>query len=94
MTLTSMAMSKAEQKKDSSIPTTAESKKYPWGLSVTLDDVALKKLGREREDFKSDGYVFLVCKAKCASIHTNEEGGKEDVSIHLQIEAMKRFSNG
>jgi len=89
MKLTSMALTKAERKEDSPLAVTgSQENEFPWGLSLTLDNVSLKKLGRKAEDFTPDGYVYLVCKAKCDTIRTTKGGNKEDVSVNLQIESM------
>jgi len=87
MKLTNMALTKSE-KNGREKPMALDEGKYPWGLGLCLDNQSLKKLGRTQSDFKSGGYVFLLCKAKCTSVTSRDEGGKEETSVSLQIESM------
>jgi len=46
-TLINMELTAAEAKQETSIAE-ADGPKYPWGLSICLDDEALKKLGMDK----------------------------------------------
>ena len=61
---------------------------YPWGLSVTLDDEAIKKLGIETLPEAGES-MLLEAKVKVTSASsTDTEGGGKRRSVSLQIVEM------
>lgn len=88
MKLVNMKMS-AEEASEQYGSSLAEAPKYPYGLSLNLDDDALEKLGLD-EDLPEVGESFLVmCKVDVVSVisRSDQEGESED-SIRLQITDM------
>lgn len=58
---------------------------YPWGLSITLDDDALEKLGIDTLP-EVDTDMMLIAKVTITSVSANaSSGGKENRSVGLQI---------
>lgn len=86
--LVSMEISDAELKKrmEPATISTENAPKYPWGLSITLDQSSLEKLGLDVSDFKVDTYKMLIAKVEVTSISSNEsKGGMDNQSVGLQI---------
>lgn len=87
MKLVSMKIAKTDRDaktEPSSLATDAPA--YPWGLSITLDDDALEKLGLSEDDFKVGAAMTLVAKVECTSISSNETRGSDpNKSVGLQI---------
>lgn len=90
MTLKSMLLTKADRKK-SRLETKAigdSGQQYPWGLSLTLDETSLKKLGVKASEFKPGDVVYLACKAKCTSTYASESEKDENSSVSFQVMSM------
>lgn len=91
--LKDMAMSKAAAKKMAApVPATtngaSKAPRYPWGLSVNLDDASLKALGlKTMPPVGSE----LTLQAKCcvtSSSERHEKGGSASRDASLQITHM------
>ncbi len=90
VTLTSMkrAVKKAKSGGVSS-PSYDSQDKYPYGLSVSLDDESLKKLNIDLSDFSVGDEVEIHACAKVKSLRQSEsEGSGKDSSMELQITDM------
>lgn len=63
----------------------AEGNLYPWGLTLSLDDEALEKLGMEALP-KADAKMFVYAKATVTRVESTDSapGGKRR-SVSLQI---------
>ncbi len=91
MKLVSMKIEKKERMRLRKQAVVAESTtpKYPWGLSLHLEKDALKKLGRDADDFEVDDVVFVRAKARVTSLSksANSSGDEknESQSVGLQI---------
>ena len=81
--------SKKGSKADSPVGATEDSK-YPWGLSLTLEDEALKKLGVDFSVMRTGVKVGLVCEAEVTGRAENEYDGKINRSVNLQITKMAK----
>lgn len=97
MKLTNMKLSKAE-KNDQVLTQPSDSKapQYPWGLTLSLDNDSLKKLG---VDFETDdvGEVYtLVAKCKVIRVESGKDEGSKEAraSATLQITEMAIEEDG
>jgi len=90
--MTNMKLTKAEKKKFTTSPTVGGSTEdYPWGLSINLDDAALKKL--DIDDLPEPGdrcVLHAVGKVTQATQSANEK--KTDRSISIQIMRLALLS--
>jgi hypothetical protein len=88
--LTSMKISKAERESlysEKSIAT--EGPMYPYGLSVSLDNESMEKLGLEAGDLSVGSSMVLVAKVEVCSVSSSEyKGGDPNQSVTLQITDM------
>ena len=79
-----------EKKTDYESPV-ADLPKYPWGLTLNLDEMTIKKLGRE---FKTGEVVTFQAQAKVVGQHSREEAdGDTKNSVELQLIAMDFGAN-
>lgn len=84
--LTNMQMS-AEEAKEQTQPSEAEAPRYPWGLSIHLDDDAMEKL--KLGALKVGDVVTIIAKATCESQSSHQTmGGDAEGSCDLQITDM------
>lgn len=84
-----MKMSESEQKAYASPTLMGGEPLYPWGLQITLDDEALKKLGI-KDLPKLDEVLEIRCKAQVTGLHSRKEGNEGDDScVNLQITEME-----
>lgn len=89
-----MKLSETEQKEYAQPSMMSGAPLYPWGLSITLDDESLKKLGLKNLP-SLDEVVEFRCKAQVTSIHSRKEGNDEDDScVQLQITDMEVIDSG
>lgn len=59
---------------------------YPYGLSITLDNEALEKLGLDVSDLTVGESKLLIAKVEITAISSNQyKGGDENQSASLQI---------
>ena len=87
MKLVSMKMTKAdrEKRKETCISESPDMPVYPWGLSITLDEEALAKLGI-KELPKTETPLVLVANVDVTAVSSNDTiGGGERRSVSLQI---------
>lgn len=62
---------------------------YPYGLSLTLDDDALEKLGLTMKDFTVGASMTLIAKVDVTAVSSSEYKGEDArQSISLQITAL------
>ena len=91
MKLTSMKMTAADLKKRSETcctPMDKDAPAYPWGLSITLEEDALAKLGLESLP-KTESGMMLTARVEVSAVSsTATAGGGERRSVSLQITAL------
>jgi hypothetical protein len=88
--LKSMKLSKSDQKKDNAIfsPSSSMDKpKYPYGLEISLDEAALKKLGIDLPEVGAEMALEAVVEVSSTSQSESAAGGKNR-SLRLQITEM------
>jgi hypothetical protein len=87
MTLVDMKLTKAEKKESSSagcVPAKYDGPDYPWGLTLRLDDAALKKLGtKELPEVDSEFSVVAVATVK--EVRSSSSKEHSDRCVELQI---------
>lgn len=85
MKMADMKMSKRDKKRMFGIPTVAGSTPdYPWGLSLTLDAAALKKLGvTELPDAGEECMIHATGKVTRVSESASEKGGERSVEVQI-----------
>jgi len=95
MALVDMKLSKKEVKKerDSFMGPESNGPKYPWGLSLDLNDEVLEKLGVSAKDFKVGEDVVIKAKAKIKRLGSNEDEADKRESIDLQITHLEVVSS-
>ena len=88
-TLKSMKMTAAEREKRMEAPSSVstDAPTYPWGLSITLDNESLDKLGSDGVYNVGDEMV-LIAQVKVTSVSSQESAGGKNKSVGLQITAM------
>lgn len=80
--MTDMELS-PEESRPSAQPVMEQSK-YPYGLTIYLDELSLKKLGiKELPSIES--YMMLKAKVEVCAISTSENQSGENRSMSLQI---------
>lgn len=85
--LTSMKLSKKDRQGDGPMPARDAGPLYPWGLSLTLDDPALKKLKIEMPEVGDT--LMLVARVEVTSVSLNDSAdGGERRSVSLQVTEM------
>lgn len=97
--LVDLAYTPEEQKeragKYSTMPSTYDGPKYPWGLELTLDESVLRKLGKTSRDFRIGDEIDLPVRVRVTRIsaYETESGSDESVGLtvtHMQGEAEDR----
>ncbi len=90
MPLISMARTQKERKLDKAQPV-GESPKFPYGLSISLDDESLDKLGIKNLPKVGD-FVRLDAVGRIESISQSSHTNSTNRSVSIQIEklAVKR----
>lgn len=89
MNLTDMKLSPDEAKEMNSCigDSTDGGPKYPWGLTVSLDDATLRKLGMgELPEVGQQMHLMAVVEVCSTSQHANQDG--TDRCVSLQITQM------
>lgn len=85
--LVSVKISKAEATKHSEPSTLAtEGPRYPWGLSINLDEDTLETLDLDIDDFKVGGTMTLIAKVEVTGVSSSEtqsSGANENVSLQI-----------
>lgn len=86
-TLISMEMSQ-EEAQEQAKPADDDLPKYPWGLSLNLDEEAMQKLGIR--DLKVGAEVTILARATCTSASSYQtQGGEAESNCGLQITDME-----
>ncbi len=83
-----MTMSK-EEAKEQMEPTASDAPKYPWGLSISLDDDSLKKLGITALPAVGTKMTLNATVEVCSTSQYSDQEGEAEVSMSLQITAME-----
>jgi hypothetical protein len=84
--LVSMKLSKKDAKAMTEPSTSMQRPAYPYGLSLSLDDEALKKLGVKVEDVEVGATMTLIAKVDVTAVSKNESEGqpaRENVSLQI-----------
>lgn len=85
-TLINMELSAAEAKQEVSIEAAAP--KYPWGLCVTLNNDALKKLNIDKLP-EIGSKMRLIAEVEVSAVRAySAQQGESDTSVDLQITDM------
>ncbi len=88
VTLTSMKRAVKRAKSDKAYPTSTQDP-YPYGLSLSLDDESLQKLGIDISDYAVGDELELHAKVKVRSLRQSEsENSGKDRSMDLQVTDM------
>ncbi|MBI5520215.1 MAG: hypothetical protein HY916_09160 [Desulfovibrio sp.] len=67
----------------------ADAPKYPWGLTLRLDDEAIKKLGLDIKNFNTDTVVTITAKAECTEMREEDrQSSGKSQSLSFQITDM------
>ncbi len=88
----SMKLTKSEQS-DIKEAVLSEAPRFPWGLSVNLDEDSLEKLKVEELPKAGDEFE-MVATVKVTSVSENEDEGGTRRSVGLQITDMALFHAG
>ena len=87
MKMADMKMSKSQKKRmfgPSTVASGNSGPDYPWGLSITLDTAALKKLGiEELPDAGEECMMHATGKVTSVSESANDKGGERRVEIQI-----------
>lgn len=89
MALKSMKITKADRdaRKKEHMCVPYDGDDYPYGLRISLDEQALKKLGLSKLP-KTGATVTLTAECCVVSTSVNDRKGKSDRRVELQIERM------
>ena len=85
--LTSMKLSESDRKKQMEPSIAYEGPKYPYGLSISLSEEVISKLGLDSLP-KVGATRTLVATVDVTSVSSNEHEGGKQRSISLQITEM------
>jgi hypothetical protein len=80
---------KQERKKSNKVSYEVDGSAYPWGLRLTLNDEALKKLKMKADDFEYDGIYLLAAKVVVVGMSGNETSSGKETTVDLQITDME-----
>lgn len=85
--LVSMKIDRKAREKMMDAPTLAtEGPQYPWGLSLSLEQESLKKLGLSVGELEVGQEVSVIAKARVVSLSSNQsEGNDKNESASLQL---------
>jgi hypothetical protein len=76
----------SREEKSEAMPSIGEQSAYPYGLSLSLDEDALEKLGVDVGDFKVGDELAIVAKVSVDSLSSNSTvAGGESARVGLQI---------
>lgn len=89
MPLTDMKLSEAEAKEDTQPTSPAKMPEYPWGLCITLDERALKKLKiKGLPPVGARCGIDAIGKITGASVTDTEDGG-QNRNVTIQIQTLE-----
>lgn len=82
--------------------TEVDAPKYPWGLTLRLEDETIKKLGLDIKSFNTDTVVMVTAKAECTEVREEDRrssGKSQSLSFQITDMAIARegkdaFSDG
>jgi hypothetical protein len=92
MKLHSMKMSKKE-KKDSMPTAVSDTPDYPYGLRLSLNDEALKKLGIKSLP-KVGSKMHVLAVGEITSVSQHESAGHEDRHVEIQLHELGVSDDG
>lgn len=93
----SMARTKAEMKAQETkyaACSPSGSNPYPYGLSISLDQGSLKKLGMKPSQFSVGDKVTVTCICEVSGVRQNNTKTNDDATVELQIEQMGAVMGG
>lgn len=94
MALTNMARSAKERKKDSNeIALSSNGDKFPFGLTVRLDDESLKKLDIKKLPAVGDKVTLAAVGRVESTSERDSARGRKDRDVAIQIEQLE-VTNG
>jgi hypothetical protein len=95
MALVDMKLSKKESKEEVGLVSTkSDGPRYPYGLSLDLNDESMEKLGLSAKSFSVGESVVIKAKAKVKSLRMNQyEGEDKTESMDLQITHLEVVSS-
>jgi len=85
--LKSLRLKKTKKRKADSI--CMESRKYPWGLEINLNNDSLTKLGEKADNFTVGTEIYVLAKAKVTGVRQDTNERDNFSNIVLQITDMK-----
>lgn len=88
MALVDMTMS-AEEAREEMEPTADDAQKYPYGLSISLDDESLAKLGITSLPEVGKQMTLTARVEVCSTSQYADRKGEAEKSLSLQITAME-----
>lgn len=91
MTMIDMKMS-PEEAKEQTEPSALTAPKYPYGLSICLDDESLKKLGLTALPVVGSKVSFNAVAEVCSTSQYQDQSGEAETSLSLQITGMEIIS--
>lgn len=71
-----------------SVVTDSEAPRYPWGLTLTLDEKTLEKLKVDHSDWSVGDIFHLHAIARVTSVSEHENQNGNSCNVGLQIVAM------
>ncbi|KKL56226.1 hypothetical protein LCGC14_2247550 [marine sediment metagenome] len=80
--LRDMKLSRAEKADDAEVA--SERPDYPYGLSLSLDEDALEKLGIELPAIGDTFFVVAIARVKGVSEHENEDSKSQNVQLQIE----------
>lgn len=91
MKLTDMKLFPKQRQGLGEVPTSGNEPPYPWGLRITLENEALKKLDKTAKDFEYGGRMKLQCDVEVVSLNESQDRdskGEKRETVGLQIVKM------
>lgn len=83
MKMVSMKMSAAERKEQTEAIDKPEGPRYPYGLSISLNEDSLEKLGLELPEMGEEMMLVATVKVTGVSANDSEYGSSKNVSLQI-----------